>query len=211
MRKSEIVALVIILASFLVSFYFYPQMPENVASHWNIEGQVDGYMNRFWGTFMMPLVILGLFLLFAFIPKIDPLKKNIEDFRKEFDLFIIVFLIFMFSIHVQVILWNIGVKINPGITIPIGIGILFIFIGSLLEKAKRNWFIGIRTPWTLSSDNVWDKTHKLGAKVFRILGVLFIFTAFFPQQMFFTLMVFIFAGVFYLFIYSYIEYKKEKK
>ncbi len=75
-------------------------------------------------------------------------------------------------IHFQVILWNLGIKISPSATLPIGIGILLLYIGILCENAKRNWFIDIRTPWTLSSERVWDKTHKIGGRLFKIAGVI---------------------------------------
>jgi uncharacterized membrane protein len=71
MRKSEIIILGIILISFIVGIYFYPQMPEKMASHWNTQGQINGYMSKFWGLFLMPLISVGLFLLFIAIPKID--------------------------------------------------------------------------------------------------------------------------------------------
>ncbi|MGQ9811085.1 MAG: SdpI family protein [bacterium] len=78
--------------------------------------------------------------------------------------------IFMLSIHFQVILWNVGNKISPNLTLQLGIGLLCFYIGILLKNAKRNWFIGIRTPWTVSSEKVWDETHKIAGKLFKIAG-----------------------------------------
>jgi len=82
MRKSEIAISSIILVSFIISIYFYPHMPEKIASHWNAQGQVDGYISKFWGLFLIPFVLVGLALLFIAIPRIDPLKANIEKFIK---------------------------------------------------------------------------------------------------------------------------------
>jgi len=211
MRKSEIIVFGIILLSFIISIYFYPQMPEKMASHWNIQGEVDNYMPKFWGLFLIPFILIGLSLLFVAIPKIDPLKTNIEKFRKYYDGFIILFSIFVLSIHLQVILWNLGIKIGPSIFVPIGMGILFFYIGILCENAKRNWFIGIRTPWTLSSERVWEKTHRIGGKLFKIAGVIAFVGIFFQRYVLFFILIPIISVAFYTIIYSYFEYQKEVK
>jgi len=211
MRKSEITILGIILLSFIISIYFYPQMPEKIASHWNAQGQVDGYMSKFWGLFLMPFILVGLALLFVAIPRIDPLKANIEKFRKYYDGFIILFFIFMLSIHFQVILWNLGIRISPNVIVPIGIGILFFYTGILCENVKRNWFIGIRTPWTLSNERVWEKTHKIGGELFKITGVITFIGVFFQRYMLFFIFVPLISVAAYTIVYSYIEYQKEMK
>ena len=211
MRKNEIIILGIILLSFIVSNYFYPQMPEKIASHWNAQGQVDGYISKFWGLFLMPIILVGLALLFVAIPRIDPLKANIEKFRKYYDGFIILFLIFMLSIHFQVILWNLGIEINPNVIVPIGLGLLFFYIGILCENAKRNWFIGIRTPWTLSNEKVWNKTHKIGGKLFKIAGVIALMGVFFQSYALFFILTPVILVAAYTIVYSYFEYQKEMK
>lgn len=211
MRKSEIAIFGIILLSFILSIYFYPQMPEKMASHWNAQGEVDGYMSKFWVLFLMPVILVGLALLFVAIPRIDPLKANIEKFRKYYDGFIILFFVFMLSIHLQVILWNTGIKISPNVIFPVGIGILFFYIGILCEKAKRNWFIGIRTPWTLSSEKVWGKTHKIGGKLFKIAGVIALFGVIFQSHAIFFVLVPVILVAAYTVVYSYLEYQKETK
>ena len=110
MKKSEIAVLLLILASFVIGLYYYnyPGMPERMASHWNAQGQVDGYMSKFWGLFLMPFVSLGIFLLFLAIPKIDPLKTNIEKFRSYFDTFLFLIILFLFYIYLLTLFWNLG-------------------------------------------------------------------------------------------------------
>jgi len=211
MRKVEIIILAMVLFFFIIGIYFYPQMPEKIASHWNAQGKVDGYMSKFWGVFLIPFVLLGLTLLFIAIPRIDPLKANIEKFRKYYDGFIALFLIFMFSIYFQIILWNIEIKISPNVTIPIGIGILSFYIGMLCENAKRNWFIGIRTPWTLSSERVWEKTHKIGGKLFKIGGIIIFAGVFFQGYALFFIFIPLISIAIYTIAYSYIEYQKEMR
>jgi uncharacterized membrane protein len=211
MRKSEIITLGITVLAFVVGIYLYPQLPEKIASHWNTHGQVDGYMAKFWGLFLLPIILVGLALLFVAIPRIDPLKANIEKFRKHFDGFIILFFVFMLSIYFQVVLWNIGVEISPNVTLPIGLGLLFFYVGILCENAKRNWFIGIRTPWTMSNDVVWDKTHKVGGKLFKIAGVAAFIGIFFQSYAVFFILVPVILTAAYTVIYSYFEYQKETK
>ncbi len=211
MNRSVIAIVALVVLSFAVSIYFYPMMPERIASHWNGEGQVDGYMPRFLGVFLMPIISAGLALLFMIIPLIDPMRANIEKFRKYYDRFIALILLFFLAVQMQVILWNTGTRISPNVTLPIGLGVLFLYSGVLCENAKRNWFIGIRTPWTLSNDVVWDKTHKIGGKMFKISGIISIFGFFFQSHaIFFSIIPAVFTGIFTI-IYSYVEYRKVTK
>ena len=208
MRKSEIIILVILAVSFAIAVYLYPQMPDQMASHWNTQGEVDGYMPKFWGLFLMPLVTAGLFLLFIAIPKIDPLKKNIEKFRRYYDTFVILIIAFFFYIYLLTLFWSQEYRFSMIQMMSPAFAILFYYIGILVENSKRNWFIGIRTPWTLSSDRVWDKTHKLGGKLFKITGAVVIFGIFFPDlAIYFVLIPVIFVAV-YTIVYSYFEYQK---
>ena len=80
-RTTTILVLILIAAAIIGGLLLWNQLPEQMASHWNANDQVDGYMPKFWGVFLMPLVTLGLFLLFLVIPQIDPLKANIAQFR----------------------------------------------------------------------------------------------------------------------------------
>ena len=208
LKKTDIIIVSLILFYFGIGIYLYPQMPEKMASHWNIKGEVDGYLSKFWGLFLMPLLSIGILLLYLIIPNIDPLKKNIEKFRKYFDGFIVLLLLFLFYLYVLTIFWNLGLKFDIGQAIIPALAILFYYCGILLEKAKRNWFIGIRTPWTLSSDEVWDKTHKLGGKLFKIAGLFVLLGLFFKKYIFWFILVPIFTAVIYIIAYSYFEYQK---
>ena len=122
--------------------------------------------------------MLGLFL---FIPAIDPLRANIATFRRTFNVFIVLIVAFLLYLHVLTTLWNLGLhSFRMSTAMLPAMGLLFVFVGLLLRQAKRNFSIGIRTPWTLSSDRVWDQTHRLGAVLFVISGVLTALGAFFP-------------------------------
>ncbi len=211
MKKSKTIILGIIILSFIIGAYFYPQMPDRVASHWNVRGEVDGYMSKFWGLFLMPIVSIGLLLLFILIPKVDPLKENIEKFRKYFDDFMVLMIIFLFYIYVLTLVWNIGLRFDMGQAIIPAIGLLFYYVGTLLVNTKRNWFIGIKTPWTLSSDKVWEETHRVGGKLFKLAGIIVILGLFFLKWLLWFVVVPVILFALCTFIYSYFVYQKELK
>lgn len=210
-KKIDIVILIIILISFGIAIYYYPQMPEKMASHWNAKGEIDGYMGKFWGLYLMPGITALMYLMFLIIPKIDPLKKNIEKFRVYFDWFILLMVAFLLYIYILTIAANLEYAFNMTTMILPAIGVLFIYIGFLVQHAKRNWFIGIRTPWTLSNDVVWQKTHKLGGKLFKIAGILVLLSIIFESvALWIILGAALIAGL-YPVIYSYFEYEKLKR
>jgi uncharacterized membrane protein len=211
MHKGIIAALVVVLLQFIIGIYFYPQMPEQIAIHWNIEGLADGFSSKFWGLFLIPLISIAFLLLFFVIPRIDPLN-NIEEFSGYYWGFGTLFLGYMLFVDVITIFWNLGVTFNLFQALSPAFGVLFFSIGILVGKAKRNWFVGIRTPWTLSNQTVWDQTHELGSKIFKIAGVICVFGFFFSGWIALTLiMAPIIVGSIFLIVYSYVEYQKTLK
>ena len=212
-RLTSIIVLALIATALIAGAPLWNQLPEQMASHWNENDQVDGTMSKFWGVWMMPLVTLGMFGLFLLIPNIDPLKANIAKFRSTFNLFIALIVAFMLYMHGLTFVWNLGFqnfKMSAAM-LPF-LGILFIFIGYMLRQAKRNWFIGIRTPWTLSSDSVWDKTHQLGSILFMVSGSFAIFGGLFGSMIaFWLLFVPLIGSTLFLVIYSYILYRDETR
>jgi uncharacterized membrane protein len=199
----------ILLVSIVIGLVIYPQLPQQVASHWNLQGVPDDTMSRFWGVAIFPLVMLGTSLIFLAFPQVDPLRRNIELFRRTYNLVILVFNLYFFYIYILTLVWNLGYSYDFSLALIPAMTVLFYFLGVLLEKSRRNWFIGIRTPWTLSSDQVWEKTHQRGAILFKIAAGLCLFSLFFPSQFFWFLLIPMLGVAFYLVIYSYIVYKRE--
>ena len=212
-KVTTILIILLILVSFVIGVYAYFNIEgDKIASHWDVAGEVNDYMPKFWGIFLFPLILVGVYLLFLFIPKIDPLKKNIEKFRKYYDLFILIMILFFFYVFLLSILANFGYAFNMTILITPPIGVLFIFIGLIMKKLKRNWFIGIRTPWTLSSDKVWEKTHRLGGILFMVSGIIVLAALFFPSKYLLLFMLIpIFILIMVLILYSYFLYRKTEK
>lgn len=211
MSRSEIGALSLILLSFLIGVYFCPLMPELMAVHWNLEGQVDGYVSRFWGLFLLPFVSIGSFLFFLMIPKIDPLRENYEKFKKYYAGFVVFLIVFLFYLDLLVVSWNLNVKFNMIQALAPAFGFLYYFLGVVTQHVKRNWFVGIRTPWTLSNAEVWNKTHELGAKLFKACGVVAFFGLVVEQfAMYFMVLPVILVAV-YTTVFSYSEHQRQIK
>ncbi len=212
-KTITIISITLIAIAVIAGVVLWAQLPEQMASHWNVNDQVDGTMPKFWGVFLMPLVTLGMMALFLIIPNIDPLKANIAQFRETFNVFIVLIIAFMLYIHGLTLAWSLGFtgfKMSAAM-LPF-MGVLFIAIGLMLRKARRNFFIGIRTPWTLSSDSVWDKTHQLGATLFMVSGALAIIGGLLGgMAVFWFLFVPLMGSTIFLVIYSYVLYQRETK
>lgn len=212
-KNATIFSLALIAIAVIAGLLLWNQLPEQMASHWNANDQVDGTMSRFWGVWMMPLMTLGIFALLILVPSIDPLKANIAGFRGIFNLFIVFMTAFMLSVHGLTLAWSLGYKFRMSAALLPFMGILFIFIGYMLKQAKRNFFIGIRTPWTLSSDSVWDKTHQLGSVLFMASGVLTFIGGFFlgGEAAIWLILLPLLVSTLFLVVYSYVLYRNETK
>lgn len=208
MKAASIATITLIVLAFLLSAFYFPQMPDEMATHWNASGEADGFMPKFWGIIFTPLLMAMLAGLMYFLPFIDPLRRNIEKFREHYEGFIAVLMGFLLLVHLQTILWNSGTKIDPGITVSLGLAVLMVYLGFMLGKAKRNWFIGIRTPWTLSSDEVWDSTHALGSKLFIAAGLIVLVGTFIPEYRFLLVFLPVIAAALIPAVYSYFEFRK---
>jgi uncharacterized membrane protein len=148
--------------------------------------------------------------LFFLLPRIDPLKENYRKFQGYYEGFILMFVAFLFIIQLQILLWGLGYSISPNLLLPLTLGVFFIYLGFLVEHAEQNWFVGIRTPWTLSSERVWKKTHALGGTLFKIAGIIAMAGVFFGDYSLWFSLVPILIVAAYMVIYSYLEYRKEK-
>ena len=211
-RTTLIVALTLVAVAVVFSAAVYNQLPERVASHWGANDQVNGYMSRFWGAFLMPLIALGMLGLFILTPNIDPLKANIAKFRQAFNAFIAAIMVLLLYVHVLTLAWNLGYQnFRMSQAMLPAIGLIFIFAGLMMRKARRNFFIGIRTPWTLSSDRVWDETHRVGSRLFVAMGIVTMFTALLGQAGIYVMFGAILIGVLVPVIYSYVLYQQEPK
>jgi uncharacterized membrane protein len=212
-KTTSIIVLSLIAIAVIAGAVLWNQLPDPMASHWDANDQVNGTMPKFWGVFMMPLITLGLFALLTFIPNLDPLKANVAQFRETFNLFIVLIAAFMLYVHTLTLLWSLGyTSFQMSSALLPALGLLFMFVGYLLRKAKRNFFIGIRTPWTLSSDTVWDKTHQLGSTLFMLSGALAVLGSLIGGvSAFLFIFIPLLGSTLFLVVYSYVLYRNETR
>ncbi len=210
--KKEILPILVILAICVLGFYFYTQLPDRVPTHWGVNGEVNGWSSKTFAVWFFPALTLLVYGLLSLFPLIDPLKKNIETFANLYYWFKVVFVLFMGGMFGATIYAGLGHPINMQMLVMLGIAVLFLFIGLILPKIKKNYTIGIRLPWTLHSEIVWDKTHKFGGKVFIAVAVLMAILAFvkgvYAFWILIGLIVLMLAAVM---IYSYLEFRKIQR
>ncbi len=206
------IPLLIVVTAFVATAVVYPVLPETIPTHWSVEGEANGWSSRMWGALMIPVFLLGMWAMFRFLPAIDPRGRNYAKFGGAFEGIMISLMLFTLGLHLIVLRAALGYPVEMRRVLPIGVGVLFIVIGNLLPRARPNWFIGLRTPWTLSSDRVWEKTHRFGGRVFVAGGVLMILAALVSAQwahvVLFTVVLLCSAGAF---VYSYLEWKREQR
>lgn len=210
--RTEFFPVFLILLSFAFSWFFINNFPERVAIHWDINGNPDNFSNKYSAALSIPIVILLIYLLLTFLPNIDPKKDRYSEFSKIYNHFRSLIVFFMLFVYLVSGFNNLGYNISVAKLIPTSIGVLFFLMGFYMKDIKMNYFVGVKTPWTLSSEYVWDKTHKFSGKVFMFSAFLLFLTAFVPS--FYKMTLLISALVLIIFsttIYSYLVYIKENK
>ncbi len=175
--KQDWMILILILSGFALGAYFYPSLPDKVPTHWNASGEVNGYGSKLFGAFGLPTISLATYLLYLVLPYIDPKRKNYTDFESTYQFLKYVLILFFLGIELMTLLIASGVIVNKPIFIQIIVSLLFILIGNVMGRFKHNYFIGIKTPWTLANEEVWRKTHRLAAPLWVLGGVMNILLA----------------------------------
>jgi uncharacterized membrane protein len=191
-----------------VSVVAWPDVPEQMATHWNAAGEVDGRMGKVVGLALIPALSAALLAMFAAIPRVDPLGENIAAFRATYDWFVVVFTAYMVALHAGIVAFNLGYEFDFVALVVAGVAALFWVVGVVLTRAERNWFVGIRTPWTLSSDAVWRRTHDLGARLFKLSAVLALVGAVVSDYAVYFVVGPALATAVVTFVYSYVLYER---
>jgi uncharacterized membrane protein len=201
---------VLILLSFAVAAYLNasPALPDQLAVHWNVDGAADAFEPKVLALFLLPAAMLAAYLLLLLVPRIDPLRANIEQFRKPYDRFVALLIGFLFVVYVATLALNAGYFFNIGYLVILGLSAVIYYTGSLMRSTKRNYFIGVRTPWALASDIVWQKTHRVAAELFETYAILLLFSIVFLEYFLALLLVPLALILVSLFAYSYYEYRK---
>jgi uncharacterized membrane protein len=169
--RTEAASLLLILTMFALAIVNWSTAPDRVPTHWNGAGQVDRFGGRAEGLFMLPLVAIATYALMLFLPRIDPRRRNYDDFAGAYLLLRTAIIGVLFTIYLAVHLSIRGRDVNMMSLVPLAVGVFFIVMGNYLPKIKSNWFVGIRTPWTLSSEHAWRQTHRLAGWLFVLAGI----------------------------------------
>ena len=199
-----------VAASFALSAAVWERLPERIPIHWNFRGEIDRWGGRVEGAFLLPAIALVLWLVLPRLPRIDPRRATFDKFRGSYELVITATLAFLFAVHCAVIGAALGYHVPMGRLVPIGVGLLFVTIGNVLPRTRPNWWMGVRTPWTLSNDRVWMRTHRVGGWLMVAAGVVIMLSAFLPSSWgFAVLLIAALGSALGSVIYSYFAWKQE--
>lgn len=199
--------------SVVISIVAFRHLPDPMPIHWDVHGQVNGYGSRIVGAFLNPLIMLVIAVLIPVLPKIDPRGRNYEKFGTAYLTMMNATLTLMFVVHIFAISTALGMNVPIERVIPAAIGLLLVVIGNLLPRVRPNWMVGIRNPWTLSNDRVWERTHRVGGYLLMGLGVLLVLASpFAPMSATLIIVVggTIAAGI-GITVYSYVIWKQENR
>jgi uncharacterized membrane protein len=198
--------------AFLFSALVYSQLPDRVATHWGLNGQPDGYSGRVTGAFMLPGIMLLVWALMRGLPYIDPRRANYAKFQGTYDLMVHAVITMMALVHLLVLGRALGWPMpDPMHSAPVVVGIMTIILGNVMPRARPNWWFGIRTPWTLSSDTVWTRTHRMGGYLFTAAGIVTLFAALLPATAaFVVLMIAVCGASLGAVVYSYFAWRQEQ-
>lgn len=204
------IAPLVVLATFAFSAAVYTRLPTRMPMHWDLHGDVNRYGTRAEGAFFLPGIMLVAWLLMRFLPNIDPRRANYAKFADTYDLLINSLIALFAVMQVALLGTALGWPVSMEHIVPAIVGLQFIILGNSLPRARPNWWFGIRTPWTLSNDRVWTRTHRVGGYLLAGAGVVLILAGALPGPITFALGVgAVLVAAFGSFVYSYIAWKQE--
>ena len=196
--------------SLLIGALSYPYLPAEIPVHFNFQGVPDSYSGK-WFVFVFPLLSLLMTFVAEFMPKMDPKGYNYEKFPRSYQLIHWVVNLMLCGCNVFIILYSLGYELNLSHVISPILGLMFVILGNYMPKFKQSFFCGIKTPWALSDEENWYKTHRLGGKLWVIGGLLMMVISFLPETIGTALLVAdIIMMAFVPYVYSYLIFKKKQ-
>lgn len=209
MMRRVIHPLLIALA-FAGSAAAWPRLPDQVPVHWNLQGEVDRYGSRLEGALFLPVLMLAVWGMMRILPKLDPKRANYPRMQATYELVITLSLAGMLAMHLVIVAVSLGYPVPIDTVIPVVVGVMLIAIGNVLPRAKPNWWFGVRTPWTLSNERVWVRTHRVAGYSLALAGVALVVAAFASAPWARILMVAgVAIGALVPVVYSYFAWRKE--
>jgi uncharacterized membrane protein len=197
--------------AFAAALWIYPRLPDRVPVHWNIHGQVDNWGSRFWATFGLLAFLAGIYALVALVPFVDPRRANYAKFLSAHRL------IRWGTVLTFVAIWGCTTAVAAGQPMPIErivpgiIGLLFAAMGNIMGRLRYNWFVGIRTPWSMANEEAWRLTHRASGPVWVLSGIGMLIGAFLGGVFNFVMMMIgIFVPGIFSVAYSYVAYRRSQ-
>jgi len=208
--RNRVFGPVCVLITILFSTFVYPMLPEQLPTHWGINGEVDGYSPRLVGVAIAPLIGLVLVVLKEVLPRIDPHRARYSSFRGTYELIFNLIVLFLFVLQVAILGYALGWPISVVGVIQVSVGVLFVALGNELARVQPNWFMGIRTPWTLANEEVWRRTHRVSGRLLVVVGiVLALIVPFLPGlAAFVTTMTLVLGFAIFSIAYSYLMWRR---
>lgn len=207
--KREWILWIAIIAPLIFALVRWNDFPEQVPTHWNASGEIDDYSGK-WAVFLSPVINLVLYFLLIFIPRLDPRKKNYELFSGAYFMIRCALAIFMSLIGIVTLLATLKYNVNVGLIVILAVLGLFLLMGNQFGRIRTNYFVGLRTPWTLSNEEVWTKTHRLAGRIWVAGSLLMMILVWFiPMKIFAILFIpYLIVITVVPVVYSYTLHKK---
>jgi len=209
-KKKLIVSCVIILLPIVVGLLLWNKLPDTVATHWGADGNADGFSSKAMAVFLMPLFLLATHFLCLFVTSRDPKNKN----QTPKAMGIVFWLAPAISLFTAAITYcsAFGFEFSLSRLMPALLGVMFIIIGNYLPKCKQNYTLGIKLPWTLNNEENWNRTHRLGGKVWVCAGIIAVIAVFLPENLLPAVMIpVLLCAILIPTVYSYLLHKKQVK
>ena len=205
--KTLIITSIITLLPILAGIILWNQLPDKLPVHWDISGNIDGYASKAFVVFALPFIFTALNWICSFTTLADPKKQN----HSGKVLSLVFWLVPLISVVLFGVIYaaSLGKKVLITIVLPVMLGFIFVIIGNYLPKCKQNYTVGIKTPWTLNSEEIWNKTHRLAGWLWVAGGIAIMVFGFF-KIVWAVLPIVLVISLIPL-IYSYVLHKKASK
>lgn len=209
-RMVTTLIIAIIVVQVLIALVTYPFLPAMVPTHWNINGQIDSYSPKWVGMILFPALSIGIYLLLRLLMWLGPNISSSGNRANIRVVHVIIACVLLFMLLVQILTTAIalGIPIAVPFVMNLALSVLFIVLGNYMGKLRRNFWAGIRTPWTIANETVWERTHRLGGWLFVLAGLIGLVTSFIPALRFWGVIGALVAVIIILLAYSYVEYER---
>jgi uncharacterized membrane protein len=210
--RTELLQWIALAAMFGLAAWAWPRVPDRVPIHWNLQGEIDGYGGKSFGLLLTPFLSLGIYVLMAAAPLLDPGRRNYRNFESSYHTIRLTLMLFLTALQVVLVMAALGRQVDVALVVSLGVAAMLLVIGNVMGKIRPNWFVGVRTPWTLSSKTSWNKTHRLAGWLFMVMGLTVAVTGVVRTTWMLGVMLGVLSlSVVGMFVYSYVVYRHDQE